>query len=71
VVAGSLIAFCAYLLRLARASTALAASYCFVTPGIALFLGVAFAGEVIATFEWAAARVVLVGVVLALRGRPD
>jgi drug/metabolite transporter (DMT)-like permease len=71
VVAGSLIAFSAYPLRLARASTALAASYCLVTPVIVRLLGVAFAGEVITTFEWAAARVVLVGAVLALRGRRD
>jgi hypothetical protein len=71
VVAGSLIAFSAYMLRLARASTALATGYCLVTPVIALFLGVAFAGEVITNFEWATAGAVLVGVVLALRGRRD
>jgi drug/metabolite transporter (DMT)-like permease len=69
VVAGSLIAFNAYMVLLARASAALAASYCFVTPVIAMLLGVAFAGEVITGFEWGAAGVVLIGVVLVLRGR--
>jgi drug/metabolite transporter (DMT)-like permease len=69
VIAGSLIAFNAYMVLLARASAALAASYCFVTPVIAMLLGVALAGEVISGFEWAAAGVVLIGVVLVLRGR--
>ena len=45
VVFGSLIAFSAYLYLLANASPATATSYAFVNPLIALFLGVAFAGE--------------------------
>jgi drug/metabolite transporter (DMT)-like permease len=69
VVAGSLIAFNAYMVLLARASTALASSYCFVNPVIAMLLGVTLAGELISGFEWAAAGVVLIGVVLVLRGR--
>ena len=68
VVFGSLIAFNAYMLLLARASAGLASSYTFVNPVIAMLLGVAVAGEVVTRFEWAAAGVVLLGVVLMLRG---
>lgn len=66
VVFGSLIAFNAYMLLLARASAGLAASYTFVNPLIALALGATLGGEAVTTFEWAAAGVVLVGVVLLL-----
>jgi drug/metabolite transporter (DMT)-like permease len=69
VVFGSLIAFNAYMVLLARASAGLASSYTFVNPVIAMLLGVAVAGEVITAYEWAAAGVVLAGVVLMLRGR--
>ncbi|WP_367846613.1 drug/metabolite exporter YedA [Rhodoferax sp. WC2427] len=66
VVAGSLVAFSAYLYLLAHATPALATSYAFVNPLIALFLGVALAGEVVTTREWAACAVVLLGVVCIL-----
>ncbi|HEV7915185.1 MAG TPA: drug/metabolite exporter YedA [Albitalea sp.] len=68
VVFGSLIAFNAYMVLLAHASAGLASSYTFVNPVIAMLLGVAVAGEVVTGFEWAAAVVVLIGVVLMLRG---
>lgn len=68
VVFGSLIAFNAYMVLLARASAGLASSYTFVNPVIAMLLGVAVAGEVVSSYEWLAAGVVLVGVVLMLRG---
>jgi drug/metabolite transporter (DMT)-like permease len=64
VVFGSLIAFNAYMLLLARASAAVASSYTFVNPVIAMLLGVVVLGEVVTAFEWMAAGVVLVGVVL-------
>jgi drug/metabolite transporter (DMT)-like permease len=66
VVFGSLIAFNAYMLLLARAPAGLAASYTFINPVIALALGVTLGGETVSGFEWAAAGVVLVGVVLLL-----
>ncbi len=69
VVFGSLIAFNAYMVLLARASSALASSYAFVNPVIALALGVTLGGEAVSASEWAASGVVLVGVVLVLRGR--
>ncbi len=64
VVFGSLVAFSAYLYLLAHASPALATSYAFVNPVIALFLGVVFAGEIVSFNEWIASVVILAGVVL-------
>lgn len=66
VVFGSLLAFNAYMVLLARASAGLAASYSFVNPVIAMLLGVGFGGETVTTFEWAAAGVVLAGVLLLI-----
>ena len=66
VVFGSLIGFSAYLYLLAHAAPALATSYAFVNPVIALLLGVGLAGEVVTGAEWAASGVVLFGVVLIL-----
>ena len=61
---GSLIAFNAYMVLLAQSSAAVASSYTFVNPVIAMLLGVAVLGEVVTGFEWLAAAIVLVGVVL-------
>jgi drug/metabolite transporter (DMT)-like permease len=68
VLAGSLIAFNAYMYLLAHASAGLASSYTFVNPVIALLLGVAVAGEHVTGFEWLAAGVILAAVVLLLVG---
>jgi drug/metabolite transporter (DMT)-like permease len=64
VVFGSLVAFSAYLYLLANASPALATSYAFVNPVIALFLGVVLAGEVVSQSEWVASVIILAGVFL-------
>ena len=69
VVFGSLIAFNAYMVLLARASAALASSYSLVNPVIAMLLGVAVAGEHVTGFEWSAAAIVLSGVLLLLLRR--
>jgi hypothetical protein len=66
VVFGSLIAFNAYMLLLAQASSGLASSYTFVNPVIGLVLGVTLGGEVVTSGEWLAAGVVCAGVVLLL-----
>jgi drug/metabolite transporter (DMT)-like permease len=58
------VAFSAYLYLLANASPALATSYAFVNPVIALFLGVLLAGEMVSTGEWIASAVILLGVLL-------
>jgi len=66
---GSLIAFNAYMLLLARASAGLASSYTFVNPVIAMLLGVWLADEVVTAYEWWAAAVILLGVMLLLLRR--
>jgi drug/metabolite transporter (DMT)-like permease len=69
VVFGSLIGFSAYLYLLAHASPALATSYAFVNPVIALFLGVLVAGEAVTGSEWISCGVILLGVFLIFRGK--
>jgi drug/metabolite transporter (DMT)-like permease len=69
VVFGSLIGFSAYLYLLANASPALATSYAFVNPVIALALGVSLAGEALTGGEWIACGVILAGVLLIFRGK--
>jgi drug/metabolite transporter (DMT)-like permease len=66
---GSLIAFSAYLYLLAHASPAMATSYAFVNPLIAIFLGAFFAGEQVSAGEWLASAVILAGVILIFRGK--
>lgn len=69
VVFGSLIAFSAYLYLLAHATPAIATSYAFVNPVIAIFLGAFFAGEHVTEGEWIACGVILTGVILIFRGK--
>jgi drug/metabolite transporter (DMT)-like permease len=66
---GSLLAFNAYMLLLARAPAAVASSYTFVNPVIAMLLGVWFAGEQVSHGEWLATGVIIVGVVLLMSGK--
>jgi len=69
IVFGSLLAFNAYMVLLSRVSAALASSYTFVNPVIAMALGIWLGGEVVTAFEWAAAGVISVGVILLVLGR--
>jgi drug/metabolite transporter (DMT)-like permease len=69
VVFGSLIAFSAYLYLLSHASPAIATSYAFVNPVIALSLGVSLGGEALSGGEWLACGVILAGVLLIFRGK--
>jgi len=69
IVFGSLLAFNAYMVLLSRVSAGLASSYTFVNPVIALALGIWLGGETVTSFEWAAAGVITVGVVLLVLGR--
>lgn len=69
VVFGSLVAFSAYLYLLAHASPAVATSYAFVNPAIALALGVFAGGETPSGGEWIACGVILAGVFLIFRGK--
>jgi drug/metabolite transporter (DMT)-like permease len=68
VVFGSLLAFNAYMVLLARTPAGLAASYTFVNPVIALLLGIAFGGESVTAQEWAATGVILAAVILLVAG---
>lgn len=69
VVFGSLIAFTAYMTLLARTGVALATSYSFVNPVIALLLGIGLGGEAVTRQEWLAASIVVIGVVTLLVGK--
>jgi drug/metabolite transporter (DMT)-like permease len=69
IVFGSLLAFNAYMVLLGRVSAALASSYTFVNPVIALALGIWLGGETVTPFEWGAAAVITAGVVLLVLGR--
>lgn len=69
IVFGSLIAFNAYMVLLSRTSAALASSYTFVNPMIAMLLGVTLGDEIITGFEWIAATIIIVAVALLVLGR--
>ena len=64
VVFGSLIAFNAYMLLLARTPAGLASSYALVNPVVALALGVTVGHEQVSAREWLAAGVIMTAVVL-------
>jgi drug/metabolite transporter (DMT)-like permease len=69
VVAGSLVAFSAFMILLQRTPTAVSSSYAYVNPIIGLALGVTLGGETLSWGEWLAAALVTASVVLMLRGR--
>lgn len=66
---GSLIAFCSYGYLLSRVRPALATSYAYVNPMVAVALGVGFAGERITLVGILAMLVILSGVGLVSLGR--
>ena len=59
---GSIIAFSAYLYVLKRARPALATSYAYVNPPVAVLFGVLLAGEHVGPYELAGMAVILFGV---------
>ena len=61
---GSLVGFSAYMYTLARVSPALASSYAYVNPVIAVALGVWLGGESISAREVLAMAVILASVML-------
>jgi drug/metabolite transporter (DMT)-like permease len=69
VVFGSLIAFSAYMLLLARTPASLAASYSLVNPVVGLVLGVTVGAETVSSWEWLSSAVIMIGVVLLFVGR--
>lgn len=70
VVFGSLIAFVAYRVLLSTTRPALATSYTFVNPVIAMLLGVYWAGEHVTTPEWIAVAIIIGAVALVICSKP-
>jgi drug/metabolite transporter (DMT)-like permease len=68
VVAGSLVAFSAFMVLLQRTPAAVSSSYAYVNPLIGLVLGVSLGGETLQPREWLSAGLVTFSVVLMLRG---
>jgi drug/metabolite transporter (DMT)-like permease len=66
---GSLLAFSAYQYLLAHTRPALATSYSFVNPAVALLLGAAIAGEPIDAARLGACAITALAVVFVLRVR--
>jgi drug/metabolite transporter (DMT)-like permease len=64
VLAGSLVAFSAYMYLLSVTSPALVSTYAFVNPVVAVLLGVVFAGEHVSRRIAAAGAVIVAAVVL-------
>ncbi|MDF3980548.1 drug/metabolite exporter YedA [Luteibacter sp. PPL201] len=62
VVFGSIVAFSAYLYVLKKVRPAVATSYAYVNPPVAVLFGVAIAGEHVGPFDLAGMAIILVGV---------
>ena len=67
---GSIVAFSAYGYLLRTVNPALATSYAYVNPVVAVFLGVWLGGEVLTGSIWIALPAIVVAVVL-IAGRPN
>ncbi len=68
-IVGSLIGFTAYVYLLGRVRPALATSYAYVNPVLALLLGLWIGGEKIGMIEVAAMGIILLGVALVVLGQ--
>jgi drug/metabolite transporter (DMT)-like permease len=68
--AGSLLAFSAYVFLVQNVTPALATSYGFVNPVVALFLGVTLGAERLGGSEFIAIALVLIGVTIIVRFNP-
>ena len=68
-IVGSLVGFTAYTYLLKQVRPALATSYAYVNPVIAVMLGIWFAGERIALPGMMAMLIILSGVVLVIAGQ--
>jgi drug/metabolite transporter (DMT)-like permease len=66
---GSLVGFTAYVYLLQTVRPALATSYAYVNPPIAIAIGVLFAGEALTAHEVVAAAIILAGVAIILTAK--
>ncbi|MFB9991952.1 drug/metabolite exporter YedA [Deinococcus oregonensis] len=64
IVFGSLLAYSAYMYLVAHTRPALATSYAYVNPVVAVLLGVGLGGETLGALGWVALGVILTGVML-------
>jgi len=71
VVGGSLFAYSAYMYLLQAVRTSIATSYAFVTPVVAILLGVYFLGETLDLYSFAAMFCVIAGVLCIFKGREE
>jgi len=66
---GSIIAINAYMFLIRNVSPAVATSYAYVNPVVAVLLGISFAGESLSPREWLALAIILFAVVLVTLGK--
>lgn len=66
---GSVIAINAYMYLIRNTSPAVATSYAYVNPVVAVLLGTAFAGETLSQREWLALAIIIAAVVLVTLGK--
>lgn len=66
---GSIIAINAYMFLIRNVSPAIATSYAYVNPVVAVLLGISFAGESLSPREWLALGVIVLAVVLVTLGK--
>ena len=69
VVFGSIIAINAYMFLIRNVSPAVATSYAYVNPVVAVLLGTGFAGEHLSSIEWIALGIIILAVVLVTLGK--
>ncbi|MFU2318278.1 drug/metabolite exporter YedA [Rahnella sp. PCH160] len=69
VVFGSMIAVSAYMFLLKTVRPAVATSYAYVNPIVAVLLGIGFAGESLSPVEWVALGIILCAVLLVTLGK--
>ncbi|MBS1207457.1 MAG: drug/metabolite exporter YedA [Proteobacteria bacterium] len=66
---GSIIAINAYMFLIRNVSPALATSYAYVNPVVAVLLGTGFGGEHLSSVEWLALGIIILSVVLVTLGK--
>jgi len=66
---GSVIAINAYMFLIRNTSPAVATSYAYVNPVVAVLLGTGFAGESLSPVEWLALGIIILAVVLVTLGK--
>lgn len=66
---GSIIAINAYMYLIRNVTPAIATSYAYVNPVVAVLLGISFAGETLSSREWLALGVIVLAVVLVTLGK--